>query len=173
MARARNAPKTFRLPTSPWGTRRSRSPAQGMGMLGQSMAPLAAGASAGAYAVLHSLLLTERAEAAAHQAFGAAGVNWYRLAYNVLAVGLLAVHDRMLARLPDHSVYALRSPWSWLVRAVGLSGFVGLAACLRLTDAATFVGPRQSARSPGLFHPRCRRRAARPPGWPWLWSGRR
>jgi methanethiol S-methyltransferase len=142
MARVHSAPRKFRLPGSPMGRRHSLSPTQGI--VRRCTASIAAGAVAGAYAVLQSLLLTERAEAAARQAFGAAGGNWYRLTYNVLAVGLLAVHDRLLARLPDHTVYALRSPWSWVVRAAGLTGFMGLAMSLRLTDAATFLGLRQS-----------------------------
>lgn len=112
-----------------------------------------AAASAGLYAALHSLLASDEAQAVARRAFGSVADRWYRLAYNALAVGLLVVHDRLLARLPSRTVYALPSTWRAIAGLAQLGAFVGLAACLRLTDAATFLGVRQAGLLPPARRP--------------------
>jgi protein-S-isoprenylcysteine O-methyltransferase Ste14 len=112
-----------------------------------------AAASAGLYAALHSLLASDEAQAIARRVFGPATDRWYRLAYNALAVGLLVAHDRLLARLPRQTVYALPPPWRTLAWLVQLAGFAGLVACLRLTDAATFLGLRQAGLLPPYRRP--------------------
>jgi hypothetical protein len=66
-----------------------------------------AAASAGLYAALHSLLASDEAQAVARRVFGPVADRWYRLAYNALAVGLLVAQERLLARLPGRTVYAL------------------------------------------------------------------
>jgi protein-S-isoprenylcysteine O-methyltransferase Ste14 len=112
-----------------------------------------AAASAGLYAALHSLLASDEAQAVARRAFGPLADRWYRLAYNVLAVGLLVAQERLLARLPSRTVYELPAPWLSLARLAQLSAFVGLGACLRLTDAATFLGLRQAGLLPPFRRP--------------------
>jgi protein-S-isoprenylcysteine O-methyltransferase Ste14 len=122
----------------------------------------AAAASAGAYAVVHSLLASDEAQAAARRLCGAGADRWYRLAYNAAAVGLLVAHERLVARRPGPTVYALPPRWGAAARLARWGAFVGLAACLRLTDAATFLGLRQA----GLLPPRRRPLVERGPyGW--------
>jgi protein-S-isoprenylcysteine O-methyltransferase Ste14 len=109
--------------------------------------------AAGVYAALHSLLASDEAQAVARRACGPGADRWYRLAYNALAVGLLVAQDWLLARLPNSPVYALPPPWSRLIRATQVAAFAGLAGCLRLTDAATFLGLRQAGVLPPYRRP--------------------
>jgi protein-S-isoprenylcysteine O-methyltransferase Ste14 len=112
-----------------------------------------AAASAGLYAALHSLLASDEAQALARRVCGPVADRWYRLAYNALAVGLLVAQERLLARLPSRTVYTLPPPWRSVARLAQLGAFVGLAACLRLTDAATFLGLRQAGLLPSHRRP--------------------
>jgi protein-S-isoprenylcysteine O-methyltransferase Ste14 len=112
-----------------------------------------AAAAAGLYAALHSLLASHEAQAVARRVFGPGADRWYRLAYKTLAVGLLVAQERLLVRLPSRTVYALPSPWRPLARLAQLGAFVGLVACLRLTDAATFLGVRQAGLLPSYRRP--------------------
>jgi protein-S-isoprenylcysteine O-methyltransferase Ste14 len=109
-------------------------------------------ASAGLYAALHSLLASDEAQAVARRVWGPAADRWYRLAYNALAVGLLMAQERLLARLPSRTVYALSSPWRAGAQLAQLGAFAGLIGCLHLTDAATFLGLRQAGLLPPHRH---------------------
>ena len=104
---------------------------------------LAAG-SAAAYAAVHSALLTPPAEALAARAFGSRTYRWYRLSYNVLAIALLVLQDALLARLPDRRLYSLSGIWRVALPSASLASLTGLAVCLHHTDAAHFLGVRQS-----------------------------
>jgi methanethiol S-methyltransferase len=104
---------------------------------------LAAG-SAAAYAIVHSALLMPPAEALAAHVFGSGTHRWYRLSYNVLAIALLELQDALLARLPDRRLYSLSGVWRVALPAASLASLAGLALCLHHTDAAQFLGVRQS-----------------------------
>jgi hypothetical protein len=108
---------------------------------------IAAG-SAAAYAVVHSWLLTPPAEALAAHVFGGGTHRWYRLLYNVLAIALLELQDALVARLPDRQLYAASGAWRRALSAASWASLVGLGLCVRHTDAAHFLGVRQS----GWFH---------------------
>lgn len=118
-------------------------------------AALAAG-SAAAYAAVHSALLTPPAEALAARLLGSGAHRWYRLSYNVLAIALLELQDALLARLPDRRLYSLSGVWRVVLPAAGLASLAGLALCLHHTDAAQFLGVRQSGWLHGWMttHPR-------------------
>ncbi len=106
-------------------------------------AALAAG-SAAAYAMLHSALLTPPAEALAARVFGGGTLRWYRLSYNVLAIALLELQDALLSHLPDRRLYSLSGIWRVALPVASLASLAGLALCLHHTDAAQFLGVRQS-----------------------------
>ena len=104
----------------------------------------AAAASAAAYAVVHSALLTPPAEQLAARVFGGATHRWYRLIYNVVAMGLLQAQDAWLARLPDRQLYAASGRIRVALAAGSWASLVALGLCLHHTDAAQFLGVRQS-----------------------------
>jgi protein-S-isoprenylcysteine O-methyltransferase Ste14 len=95
-------------------------------------------------AALHSLLLTDTARAVFRRLLGPTADRWHRLAYNAVAVALLVSLEQLLARLPDRTLYTLPDPYRSLVRVGRVAASAGLAYCLWLTDAATFLGLRQA-----------------------------
>lgn len=108
-----------------------------------SSAALAA-ASAAAYAALHSALLTPVAEQLSDRAFGRGTRRWYRLTYNVLVLALLELQDALLARLPDRKLYAFSGRWRAALSASNWASLAALGLCIHCTDAAQFLGVRQS-----------------------------
>jgi hypothetical protein len=80
------------------------------------------------YALVHSLLASREAKAAARRCWGARYRNGlYRFLYNVQAVLLFAGVAWAFVRLPDRTLYRVPSPWSWLLGALQVSG-LGLMA---------------------------------------------
>jgi protein-S-isoprenylcysteine O-methyltransferase Ste14 len=88
----------------------------------------------------------------------------YRSAYNAQSVVLLAWVARWFSRLPDHDLYAVRAPWSWLLRGaqaaslgvllsgvqvVGALDFAGISALWKLI-AGKDVGPEPEAQGPPI-----------------------
>jgi protein-S-isoprenylcysteine O-methyltransferase Ste14 len=120
---------------------------------GQLAAVGAAAAATGLYATLHSLLASDEAQVLVRRFFGPIADRWYRIAYNVLAIGLLVLLESFLARLPDRPIYVLPRRFQRIAQLGQLGAFAGLAACLRLTDAATFVGLRQVGLLPPFRRP--------------------
>lgn len=78
------------------------------------------------------------------QVFGSGTHRWYRLSYNVLAIALLELQDALLSHLPDRRLYSLSGIWRVALPAASLASLAGLALCLHHTDAAQFLGVRQS-----------------------------
>ena len=95
------------------------------------------------YAALHSLLASHEAQVLTRRLFGPSTDRWYRLAYNGLAVGSLALLEAFLTRLTDRPAYVLPARLHRRTQLGQLAAAVSLAGCLRLTDAATFLGLRQ------------------------------
>lgn len=92
------------------------------------------------YAIIHSLLASFVVKDWARRVFGSSADGWYRLAYNILAVILLAPIFPMLALLPDQMLYIVPSPWRWLMILGQLLAVAGLAGALLQTGPFHFLG---------------------------------
>ncbi len=64
----------------------------------------------------------------------------YRLIYNVFAVVSLLPLFWMLAMLPDRWLYAVPSPWAWLMMAGQAAALVGAGITLLRTNLWRFTG---------------------------------
>lgn len=95
-----------------------------------------------AYLGLHSLLASRRVKAAV-------ATRWpgrtrsYRLAYNLLAVALLAPLAAWTLALDGPSVIAWTGPAWWLAQGAALAALAAFAASLRAYDLDHFLGLRQ------------------------------
>lgn len=79
------------------------------------------------YAVVHSLLASRQAKAAATRWLGARHRNGlYRAFFNAHAILLLAPAIWVFLRLPDRTLYRVPPPWSWLMHLGQVAG-LGLA----------------------------------------------
>jgi hypothetical protein len=69
------------------------------------------------WALVHSVLASKQAKDLARRIAGPRYRDGlYRLAYNAQSVVLLTWAARWFLRLPDHDLYTVRAPWSWLLR---------------------------------------------------------
>lgn len=71
--------------------------------------------------------------------------GWFRLAYNVVSALTLLPVLGLIVALPDRVLYDVGRPWSLLLRAVQVTGLLGLAGALFVTDVWRFAGLRQAA----------------------------
>jgi hypothetical protein len=79
------------------------------------------------FGVVHSLLASRQAKAAANTIFGERSRNGlYRFGYNAFSVLWLIPATIWFSRLPDRDLYWIRPPWSWLMRLVQF-GSLGMA----------------------------------------------
>ncbi len=102
----------------------------------------------GLYGVTHSLLASDGAKALARRAFGAGADRWYRLAYNTLALVALAPVYLLISWFPDRELYALPSPWNYLVLFGKIASLAGVVYALFLTGIWDLSGLRQAGWAP-------------------------
>lgn len=96
-----------------------------------------------AYMLLHSLLASLPCKNWFARIGGEQSMRWYRLAYNAIAVLTLLPLLPLLAVLPDQQLYAVPSPWNWLLYGGQALAALGMLAAVRQTDGAHFLGLRQ------------------------------
>jgi hypothetical protein len=117
------------------------------------------------WALVHSVLASKQAKDLARRIAGPRYRDGlYRLAYNAQSVVLLAWAARWFLRLPDHDLYTVRAPWSWLfrgaqatslgvllsgVRVIGILDFAGITR-LRGFLAGIDLGPEPEAQGPPI-----------------------
>lgn len=95
-----------------------------------------------AYFALHSLL-------AGHAMKGWVARRWpgampaYRLAFNALAVALLAGPVALMYRHAGDPVWTFTGPWAWIANGLALAALAGFAWSLRGYDMDEFWGLRQ------------------------------
>jgi methanethiol S-methyltransferase len=93
------------------------------------------------FALLHSLLASREAKAAAQTLFGSRHRNGlYRFLYNAHSVLLVTGGWIWISRLPDHELYHLRPPFSWLLRAVQLASFALAVSAARGVGLGKITG---------------------------------
>ena len=117
------------------------------------------------WALVHSVLASKQAKDLVRRIAGPRYRDGlYRLAYNAQSVVLLAWAARWFLRLPDHDLYTVRAPWSWLlrgaqatslgvllsgVRVIGILDFAGITALRKLLTEKD-VSPEPEAQGPPI-----------------------
>lgn len=95
------------------------------------------------WALVHSLLASFASKAWALRTFGPGAGRWYRLAYNFLAIFTLLPVLALVGLLPDRLLYAVPTPWSWLMRGLQGLALLGLGAAFLQTGPMHFLGLQQ------------------------------
>jgi protein-S-isoprenylcysteine O-methyltransferase Ste14 len=95
------------------------------------------------YSVVHSLLASLGAKAAARRQLGPIAQRGYRLAYNVFSVLSFLPVLALTAALPDWTLYII--PYPWVLLTLGVQGLAGLAllAGVLQTGLWSFLGVAQ------------------------------
>lgn len=96
------------------------------------------------WAIVHSLLASLRAKARARRWFGDGVDRWYRIGYVLFALASFAPIPLLYLVLPDRTLYAVPSPWRWLMVAGQVGGASGAVAAILQTGAFRFVGLTQA-----------------------------
>jgi methanethiol S-methyltransferase len=97
-----------------------------------------------AYGLLHSLLASIRIKAQTQHRLGPSSERWYRLAYNLIAIGTLLPILVLPLILEDEEIYIISFPWVILTIALQLLAVVALFIGLRQTGITSFLGLRQA-----------------------------
>jgi protein-S-isoprenylcysteine O-methyltransferase Ste14 len=97
-----------------------------------------------AYGLLHSLLASIRIKAQTQHRLGPTSERWYRLAYNLIAIGTLLPILVLPLILEDEEIYIIPFPWVILTIAIQLLAVVALFIGLRQTGITSFLGLRQA-----------------------------
>jgi len=92
------------------------------------------------WAVIHSVLADYRLKARFRQRFGDRAYRWYRLGYNAFASLSFILVLLAYWLLPDRLLWALPSPWGWVMRGIQLVGLVGLIAAVFETNVGEYAG---------------------------------
>lgn len=92
------------------------------------------------FGMVHSALADPRPKALASHILGEAADRWYRAAYIILALIMVAPFFYILAFLPDRVLYAVRAPLKWLMIAGQVLAALGALIALWQTNIAYFFG---------------------------------
>jgi len=92
------------------------------------------------FGFLHSALADPRPKALARHIFGKDADRWYRPAYIILSLIMVAPFFYILAFLPDRVLYVVRAPWKWLMVGGQLLAAIGAMIALWQTNIAYFFG---------------------------------
>jgi protein-S-isoprenylcysteine O-methyltransferase Ste14 len=95
------------------------------------------------WAILHSVLASNRVKAWSERTIGLVARRWYRLLYNAVAAITISPLLVLVATLPDRSLYAVPAPFRWAMVAVQLLALVGLAWTVLRTRPLHFAGLEQ------------------------------
>ena len=96
------------------------------------------------FSLVHSLLASRTAKAAARDALGKRFTHgWYRLLYNGLAVVSLLPALALVVALPDRELYRIPPPFSALVLVIQTVAGVGLLYSVYQLDVMHFAGLKQ------------------------------
>ena len=93
------------------------------------------------WALVHSVLASKQAKDLVRRIAGPRYRDGlYRLAYNAQSVVLLTWAARWFLRLPDHDLYTVRAPWSWLLRGAQATSLGVLLSGVRVIGILDFAG---------------------------------
>lgn len=95
------------------------------------------------WALLHSALASIRVKKAAERRFGPDTRRYYRLFFVIFAVVSLVPLVLLIFLLPDRTVYAVPSPWRWIMNGIQVLIFGFMAWTVIQTEAMNFLGIEQ------------------------------
>ncbi len=92
------------------------------------------------FGAVHSLLADLRFKNQLRRYFGEAFDRWSRLAFTILALVMISPFIYVLLFLPKRTLYAVPSPFSWLMAAGQALAALAVIGALRQTGVAYFLG---------------------------------
>ncbi len=95
------------------------------------------------WALIHTALASIRVKKWAEKLFGPDARKFYRLFYVIFAALSIAPLAVLVFTLPDSVIYAVSSPWSWVMRAGQVLTFGLLVWTVIQTEALDFLGIEQ------------------------------
>ena len=95
------------------------------------------------YGLLHTLLASTKAKLFAHHWFGSKADQWYRLAYNFIAVVTLLPILVLPVLLIDKELYRIPFPWVILTMIIQLLAVIAIIVGVKQTGMTSFVGLHQ------------------------------
>ena len=95
------------------------------------------------YGLLHTLLASTKAKQFAHRWFGSKADQWYRLAYNFIAVVTLLPILVLPVLLIDKELYRIPFPWVILTMIIQLLAVIVIFVGVKQTGMTSFVGLHQ------------------------------
>ena len=95
------------------------------------------------WGIVHSLLASLGFKDFLRRSLGSGFMKFYRLFYNIFAVLSFAPILYLMISLPDRTLYAMPSPWSYLMWAGQAISALLLFVAVLQTDVLSFVGLRQ------------------------------
>jgi protein-S-isoprenylcysteine O-methyltransferase Ste14 len=95
------------------------------------------------YGLLHTLLASTKAKQFAHRWFGSKADQWYRLAYNFIAVVTLLPILVLPVLLIDKELYRIPFPWVILTMILQLLAVIAIIVGVKQTGMTSFVGLHQ------------------------------
>ena len=104
------------------------------------------------WALIHSALVSIRVKKVAEKRFGPETRRYYRLFFVLFAVVSLIPLVLLIFLLPDRPVYAVPSPWRWIMNGVQALIFAFMAWTVIQTEAMNFLGIEQIKSPPEKVH---------------------
>jgi protein-S-isoprenylcysteine O-methyltransferase Ste14 len=95
------------------------------------------------WGILHSWLASLRFKSFIRRRLGDRFMKFYRLLYNIFALVSIVPVLYLMVSLPDQTLYQIRAPWSYLMRAGQAFSVLFLFIAVLQTDLLSFVGLRQ------------------------------
>lgn len=95
------------------------------------------------YGLLHSLLASLKIKAQARRWFGSKTDQWFRLAYNFIAVFTLLPILFLPILLMDKEIYRFHLPWVIITLIIQALAVITVVAGLKQTGISSFIGLRQ------------------------------
>jgi protein-S-isoprenylcysteine O-methyltransferase Ste14 len=93
-----------------------------------------------AWAAIHSLLASRTMKQKVRERLGPGSDRWYRAFFVTFAGLSLAPIVPLFLRLPDAVLWAVGSPWRWLMRAGQAAAAIGVAGAVVQVGLSRFVG---------------------------------
>ncbi len=94
----------------------------------------------GVYGLVHSLLAGRPAKALAQRWFGAHGLRWYRLFFNLVAVVTFLPVAACVRLLPDRVLYHIPMPWMLMTMAAQAIAILVMLTAVHDTGILPFLG---------------------------------
>lgn len=112
-------------------------------ILVQNMGTLLLVLASAMWGLVHSLTASMKFKEAVQSAIGTAGMNWYRLSYNIFSVITFFPLLVLAVILPDRLLYEIPEPWAVIALIFQLMAVLALLVGVLQTDVWSFLGLKQ------------------------------